>query len=51
MSSHDFRHSKITDLSKVMDVKEIQKYVGHSDVKTTLRYVKVEQEAVVSKVA
>lgn len=51
VSSHDFRHSKITDLSQSMGVKEIQSYVGHTDAKTTLKYVHTDQNDVLRKVA
>jgi site-specific recombinase XerD len=39
-SSHDFRHTKITELVNAgMDISQVQQYVGHTDVKTTLSYV------------
>jgi integrase len=41
VSSHDFRHTKITDLVKSgMQLAEVQKYVGHTKITTTLAYVK-----------
>lgn len=51
VSSHDFRHGKITDLSKQLSIKEVQSYIGHVDVRTTLRYVNVDQDQVLAKVA
>lgn len=51
VSSHDFRHSKITDLSKIMGVKSVQSYVGHMDAKTTLRYIHADQDEVIKEVA
>lgn len=44
VSSHDFRHSKITELVNAgMHLTEVQSYVGHSRPETTLSYVKKKQ--------
>lgn len=43
-SSHDFRHSKVTDLiNEGVHLKEVATYVGHSNPSTTLRYFNVDQ--------
>ena len=40
-SSHSFRQGLITEMStKGINTKIIKEYIGHSDIKTTLRYVK-----------
>ena len=40
VSSHDFRHTKITELVNAgMPLTEVQSYVGHSSAQTTLSYV------------
>lgn len=39
--SHDFRHTKITELVNVgMPIVDVQSYVGHTRAATTLSYVK-----------
>lgn len=41
IDSHDFRHTKITELAEAgLPISEVQSYVGHSDAKTTLRYIR-----------
>jgi len=39
-SSHSYRAGLITDMSKSINIKFISQYIGHSDVKTTMRYTK-----------
>jgi len=40
-TSHSFRQGLITEMgSKGVNVKIIAKFIGHSDVKTTMRYIK-----------
>lgn len=40
-TSHSFRQGLITEMgSKGVNVKIISKFIGHSDVKTTMRYIK-----------
>lgn len=40
-SSHSFRQGLITEMAtKGINIKIIKEYIGHSDIKTTLRYVK-----------
>jgi site-specific recombinase XerD len=42
-SSHDFRHSKVTDLlNEGVHLKKVATYVGHSNTATTLRYFNVD---------
>jgi len=46
VSSHDFRHTRITELvSEGMPIIDVQSYVGHSEAKTTLSYVKKKKTA------
>ena len=41
ISSHDFRHTKITELVNAgMPIADVQSYVGHIRPDTTLSYVK-----------
>jgi site-specific recombinase XerD len=50
-TSHDFRHSKVTDLlNEGMQLKEVATYVGHSNPGTTLKYFNVDQASVMDKV-
>ena len=43
VSSHDFRHTKITELAESgMQIAKIQKHVGHKSATTTLKYVTVD---------
>lgn len=39
-SSHSFRAGLITDMSKSINPKFIKEFIGHSDIKTTMRYIK-----------
>jgi integrase/recombinase XerD len=39
-SSHSYRGGLITDMSKSINIKFVSQFIGHSDVKTTLRYAK-----------
>jgi site-specific recombinase XerD len=40
-TSHSFRQGLITEMgAKGVNVKIIAKFIGHSDVKTTMRYMK-----------
>ncbi|CDW82327.1 integrase family protein [Stylonychia lemnae] len=51
VQSHDFRHSRITDLFKQnMSVNAIQKYVGHLQSTTTLRYINIGKDEAVEQV-
>lgn len=44
-SSHDFRHTKITELANAgLQIKALQDYVGHANTATTMRYVHVDQD-------
>jgi integrase len=46
VTSHDFRHTKITDLvNSGMTTERVQKYVGHTKITTTLAYVKCKEQA------
>jgi integrase len=46
VDSHDFRHTKITELiNSGMQLTDVQTYVGHSEAKTTLGYVKRKRNA------
>lgn len=46
IDSHDFRHTKITELVEAgMPLTEVQSYVGHTDAKTTLGYVRRKKPA------
>lgn len=38
-SSHSFRAGLITDMSKSINPKFIQKFIGHNDITTTMRYI------------
>jgi integrase len=50
-TSHDFRHSKVTDLlNEGVKLKEVATYVGHSNPSTTLRYYNVDEAQVMQKV-
>ena len=39
-SSHSFRSGLITDMSKTINAKFIKEFIGHSDISTTMRYIK-----------
>ena len=39
-SSHSFRSGLITDMAKSINPKFIKEFIGHSDIKTTMRYVR-----------
>lgn len=39
-SSHSFRSGLITQMSKSVNPKFIQRFIGHSDINTTMRYIK-----------
>ena len=46
-TSHSFRQGLLTELgSKGVNIKIMAKFVGHSDVKTTMRYVTPSDEDV-----
>lgn len=48
-SSHSFRQSLITEMaSKSINVKIISQFIGHSDVKTTMRYIKATDEDIMN---
>ena len=50
-SSHDFRHTKITELANSgVPTKTIQSYVGHSNSITTMRYINADQDEAVRTV-
>jgi len=43
-SSHSFRSGIITDMSKSINPKFIKEFIGHSDIKTTMRYIRPTDE-------
>jgi len=43
-SSHSFRAGIITDISKSINPKFIKEFIGHSDIKTTMRYIRPTDE-------
>jgi len=43
-SSHSFRAGLITDMSKSINPKFIKEFIGHSDITTTMRYIKPSDE-------
>jgi len=43
-SSHSFRAGIITEMSKSINPKFIKEFIGHSDIKTTMRYIKPTSE-------
>lgn len=48
-TSHSFRQGIITEMgNKGINVKLISKYIGHSDVKTTMRYISPSDEDIMS---
>ena len=50
-TSHDLRHTRLTDLSNAgMDLVTLQNFAGHSDPKTTSKYVTVSKEDLIMKV-
>jgi hypothetical protein len=51
VSSHDFRHTKLTDLGGFLRPQEIRDYAGHSSIRVTDRYLHSNQEGVLRKVA
>jgi Phage integrase family len=51
VSSHDFRHTKLTDLGEFLRPQEIRDYAGHSSIRITDRYLHSNQEGVLKKVA
>lgn len=43
-SSHSFRVGIITDMAKSINPKFIKEFIGHSDIKTTMRYIRPTSE-------
>ena len=43
-SSHSFRAGIITDMSKSINPKFIKEFIGHSDIKITMRYIRPTDE-------
>jgi len=44
-TSHDFRHTRITELANSgMSVKSLQIHVGHASTSTTLRYIHADED-------
>ena len=43
-SYHSFRAGIITDMSKSINPKFIKEFIGHSDIKTTMRYIRPTHE-------
>ncbi len=43
-SSHSFRSGIITDMSKSINPKFIKEFIGHADIKTTMRYIRPTDE-------
>lgn len=41
---HDMRHTAATRMARSVNLKVVQRTLGHSDIKTTLRYAHVQQE-------
>jgi len=39
VSSHDFRHSKLTDLGKELSPQDVRDYAGHSSISVTDVYL------------
>jgi integrase len=50
VSSHNFRHTKLTDLGGFLRPQEIRDYAGHSSIRVTDRYLHSNQEGVLRKV-
>lgn len=46
VSSHDFRHGKLSDLGKHLTPQEVRDFAGHSNVKITDRYLHTSREEV-----
>ena len=51
VSSHDFRHSKLTDLGKDLSPQDVRDYAGHSSISVTDVYLHSKQEDVLKRVA
>ena len=51
VSSHDFRHSKLTDLGKHLSPQDVRDYAGHSNISVTDVYLHSKQEDVLKRVA
>ena len=51
ISSHDFRHSKLTDLGKHLSPQDVRDYAGHSNISVTDVYLHSNQEDVLKRVA
>lgn len=50
-SSHDLRHTRLTDLSKSgMSLVELQNFAAHSDPKTTSKYITISKEDMLEKI-
>lgn len=43
-TSHSYRSGLITDMSRTINTKFISKFIGHSDIKTTMRYIRPTDE-------
>lgn len=50
VSSHDYRHTKLTDLGEFLRPQEVRDYAGHSSIRVTDRYLHSNQEGVLKKV-
>lgn len=44
-SFHSFRAGIITDMAKSINPKFIKEFIGHSDIKTNMRYIRLTSEA------
>jgi integrase len=50
VTSHDYRHTKLTDLGEFLRPQEVRDYAGHSSIRVTDRYLHSNQEGVLKKV-
>ena len=51
VSSHDFRHTKLTDLGEFLTPQQVRDYAAHSSIRVTDKYLHSNQEDVLKKVA
>lgn len=50
VTSHDFRHGKLSDIGKYLTPQEVRDYAGHSSVSVTDRYLHTSREEVFRKI-
>lgn len=50
VSTHDFRHARLTEVGAYLTPQEVRDFAGHSSIKITDRYLHTSREAVFKKI-